>query len=328
MNNFNPSIKHINADAMKDLCVRHGRLVNIKKNEFLVKEGEVFPYFGFVKAGIFKYVSFNRTENRPYNTGFAFPDEFVADYPACIYDRLRNRRNEEKFHSNAICPSNFSLTFAHNILNCGNMKTKLSLSLFALLALTGCLDDGTPEDKVETITVAISAITYIDSPVTTNYPIEGMRAKVGSNADYQFMTFNEIEGFTFEPGYAYELQVERTTLGNPPADASRYTYKLLDERSKQPVECTRETVRLYVSAETGNYDWGIPQADDAHCMKIRESENEDWMNVPFNKIIGFTYEEGDAYELSVEKITLDAQPADKRCQTVQYVLQEIISQSK
>ena len=205
------------------------------------------------------------------------------------------------------------------------MKTKLFLSLFSLLTLTGCLDDDMPKDKVETINVAISAMTYIDSPVTTNYPIEGMWAKVDSDADYQFMTFNEIEGFTFELGYAYELQVEQTTLGNPPADASRYTYKLLDERSKQPVECMRETVRLYVSAETGNYDWGIPQADDAPCMRIRESEKEHWTNVPFNKIIGFTYEEGTAYELSVEKITLDAQPADKRCQTVQYVLKEVIS---
>ena len=129
---------------------------------------------------------------------------------------------------------------------------------------------------METVNVAISAMTYIDSPAMTNYPIEGMRARVGNDTDYQFVTFNQIEGFTFEPGYAYELQVERTTLGNPPADASRYTYKLIDERSKQPVECTRETVRLYVSAETGNYDWGIPQTDDAHCMKIRESENEDW----------------------------------------------------
>lgn len=208
------------------------------------------------------------------------------------------------------------------------MKTKLFLSLFAILALTGCLDDDTPEDKVETINVTISAITYIDSPVTTNYPIEGMRAKVGSDADYEFMTFNEIEGFTFEPGYAYELQVERTTLGNPPADASRYTYKLLDERSKQPVECTRETVRLYVSAETGNFDWGTPQTNEAPCMRIRKSENEDWTNVPFNKIIGFTYEKGNAYELSVEKITLDTQPTDDRCQTVQYVLREIISQTR
>ena len=208
------------------------------------------------------------------------------------------------------------------------MKTKLFLFLFALLALAGCLDNDTPEDKVETVNVAISAMTYIDSPVMTNYPIEGMRAKVGNDADYEFMTFNEIKGFTFEPGYAYELRVERTTLGNPPADASRYTYKLLDERSKQPVECTRETVRLYVSAETGNFDWETPQTNEAPCMRIRKSENEDWTNVPFNKIIGFTYEKGNAYELSVEKITLDTQPTDDRCQTVQYVLREIISQTR
>ena len=208
------------------------------------------------------------------------------------------------------------------------MKTKLFLSLFALFVLTGCLNDDTPEDKVETMNMAISAMTYIDSPVMANYPIEGMRAKVGNDTDYQFMAFNQIEGFTFKPGYAYELRVERTTLGNPPADACRYTYKLIDELLKHPVECTRETVRLYVSAEMGNYDWGISQMDDAHCMKIRESVNVGWTNVPFNKIEGFTYEDGNAYELSVEKITLHAQPTDDRCQTVQYVLQEIISQSK
>ena len=153
------------------------------------------------------------------------------------------------------------------------MKTKLFLSLFALFVLTSCLNDDTPEDKVETMNMAISAMTYIDSPVMANYPIEGMRAKVGNDTDYQFMAFNQIEGFTFKPGYAYELRVERTTLGNPPADASRYTYKLIDELLKQPVKCTRETVRLYVSAEMGNYDWEIPQMDDAHCMKIRESVN-------------------------------------------------------
>ena len=207
------------------------------------------------------------------------------------------------------------------------MKTKLFLSLFALFVLTGCLNDDTPEDKVETMNMAISAMTYIDSPVMANYPIEGMRAKVGNDTDYQFMAFNQIEGFTFKPGYAYELRVERTTLGNPPADACRYTYKLIDELLKHPVECTRETVRLYVSAEMGNYDWGIPQMDDAHCMKIRESVNVGWTNVPFNKIEGFTYEDGNAYELSVEKITLHAQPTDDRCQTVQYVVQEFISQN-
>lgn len=208
------------------------------------------------------------------------------------------------------------------------MKAKLFLLLLTILALTSCLDDDTQKDKVETMNVTISAMTYIDSPVMVSYPMEGMWAKVGNDEDYQFLTFNEIEGFTFEPGYTYELRVERTTLGNPPADASMYTYRLIEELSKLSAECTRETVSLYVSAETGNYDWGIAQIGDAHCMKIRESEDEDWGNVPFNKIGGFTYEQGCVYELSVEKITLSAQPTDSRCQTTQYVLKEIISQTK
>ena len=196
------------------------------------------------------------------------------------------------------------------------MKTKLFLSLFALFVLTGCLNDDTPEDKVETMNMAISAMTYIDSPVMANYPIEGMRAKVGNDTDYQFMAFNQIEGFTFKPGYAYELRVERTTLGNPPADACRYTYKLIDELLKHPVECTRETVRLYVSAEMGNYDWGISQMDDAHCMKIRESVNVGWTNVPFNKIEGFTYEANFRWRKSLStpsQRTIVAKPCNMSC---------------
>lgn len=91
------------------------------------------------------------------------------------------------------------------------MKAKLFLLLLTILALTSCLDDDTQKDKVETMNVTISAMTYIDSPVMVSYPMEGMWAKVGNDEDYQFLTFNEIEGFTFEPGYTYELRVERTT---------------------------------------------------------------------------------------------------------------------
>lgn len=85
MTNFNPYIKQIDTDALKELCIRYGQLSTFRKGEYLIREGEVYPYFGFIKTGIFKYVSVNKTENRQYNTGFAFPDEFVADYPACIY---------------------------------------------------------------------------------------------------------------------------------------------------------------------------------------------------------------------------------------------------
>ena len=197
------------------------------------------------------------------------------------------------------------------------------LLLMTPFVLGACDDDDA--SRIETWTVAPEKGV---AGITTGFGyVPAYIVRKGANPTWEVVT-GPIEGFTFEPGYAYELQVERTTFSNPPADASRYGYKLIDERSKQPVECTRETTHLYVSAETGSYDWGIPQTDDAHCMIIRKSENEDWTNVPFNKIIGFTYEKGNAYELSVEKITLDTQPTDDRCQTVQYVLKEIISQAQ
>lgn len=199
----------------------------------------------------------------------------------------------------------------------------LLCSLCCLMA--SCLDDDTPKDKVETMDAEVSPMTYIDSPAMSSYPIEGMWVKVG-NADFEYMDFNEIEGFNYERGYAYKLQIERTTLGNPPADASGYTYKLVKELSKEEAESTRATVRLFVSAEEGIYDWG-DSSFQAPCMKIRESEEGAWTNVPFNKIAGFTYEKGHDYELQVEKIVLAARPTDARCQTTQYVLQAIISQA-
>ena len=85
MNNFNPYIKQIDAHSIKELCIRYGQLSTFRKGEYLIREGDTYPYIGFIKTGIFKYVSVNKTENRLYNTGFVFPDEFVADYPACMY---------------------------------------------------------------------------------------------------------------------------------------------------------------------------------------------------------------------------------------------------
>ena len=92
MSDFNPYIKQIDADSLKGLCIRYGELCTFRKGEYLIREGDVYPYFGFIETGIFKYVSVNKTENRQYNTGFAFPGEFVADYPACIYG-MRSETN-------------------------------------------------------------------------------------------------------------------------------------------------------------------------------------------------------------------------------------------
>lgn len=210
------------------------------------------------------------------------------------------------------------------------MRTRHLFGMFLLflcsICLTGCLNDDEPKDKVETMNAHVSAITCVNGTWFGNYPIEGMLVKVDGESDYQYFNFNEIGGFTYQRGYEYELQIERTTLANPPADGGLYDYKLIKEIQKKQGESIRKDIHLFVSAEVGEYKWGDVSQDIASTgMKIRENAEEEWTVVPFNKISGFEYEKGYDYELSVEKIVVSAQPENERWQTTQYVLKEITS---
>lgn len=46
--------------------------------------------------------------------------------------------------------------------------------------------------------------------------------------------YDGIEGFTFEPGFTYELRVRATAVDNPPADASSQRYALVEVVDKTP----------------------------------------------------------------------------------------------
>ncbi len=46
--------------------------------------------------------------------------------------------------------------------------------------------------------------------------------------------YDSIEGFTFEPGFEYELRVRISTVENPPADASSLAYRLIRLVRKTP----------------------------------------------------------------------------------------------
>ena len=76
---------NIDADFYRKLCMDKGELHQYKKNEYIQKEGEIFPYCGLLESGIVKYTCRNATEGKDYNIGFSFPNEFVADYPFCLY---------------------------------------------------------------------------------------------------------------------------------------------------------------------------------------------------------------------------------------------------
>lgn len=82
---FNTYIPNIDYVAMKELCLSRGKTIQFRKGDFFVKAGEVSHYIGYVESGIFRYSVFNATEGKSYNIGFTFKDEFIADYPGCIY---------------------------------------------------------------------------------------------------------------------------------------------------------------------------------------------------------------------------------------------------
>ncbi len=53
--------------------------------------------------------------------------------------------------------------------------------------------------------------------------------------DEYSLFYSTIEGFDFEPGFEYELLVNKQTVPNPPADASAFRWTLIEVVSKTPV---------------------------------------------------------------------------------------------
>ena len=57
-NNFNSYIESPSADFWRDLCLREGVLRHFDKGEDFFTEGQVARYFGYIKSGTLKYVTF------------------------------------------------------------------------------------------------------------------------------------------------------------------------------------------------------------------------------------------------------------------------------
>ncbi len=110
-------------------------------------------------------------------------------------------------------------------------KLIIPFLFIACFFMASCLKDDEPKDRVEEIRIVVSAetgITYGWPDDMKEHPIECMLVKMPGDPDrWQPMMFGEIEGFTYERGHEYYLSVRRTTLANPPADASCYTYSLI-----------------------------------------------------------------------------------------------------
>ncbi|WP_230978984.1 DUF4377 domain-containing protein [Flavobacterium supellecticarium] len=127
--------------------------------------------------------------------------------------------------------------------------------------------------------------------------------------------YNGIDGFIFEDGNEYVLEVREEKIDNPPADAPSVKYVLVNEISKTAktseglpakVETpVTQTFRITVASQQADCTGVAPQK----CFLIKKDGQKDWEFL-YSGIEGFTYEAGNEYVLEVKEEKIDNPPAD------------------
>ena len=77
---FNTHLEGLDLQFWHDLIESRGKLVSLKKGEYLCRRGEPTDVCGYVKSGYFKYT----VDGTKKIGGFAFPEALVGDYPSCM----------------------------------------------------------------------------------------------------------------------------------------------------------------------------------------------------------------------------------------------------
>ena len=117
---------------------------------------------------------------------------------------------------------------------------RLAFAMLVAFSLVSCSSDDDNEDKVEQVTVYVSAETgvYYDmwlDPEREN-SIIGMQIREEGTSVWRTVGFYTIKGFTYEKGNEYELLVKKTTLANPPQDDVNVRYELISIVSQRKIE--------------------------------------------------------------------------------------------
>ena len=112
---------------------------------------------------------------------------------------------------------------------------RIIFMMLAVFSLVSCSSDSNYEDKVEQITVYVSAETGMFYNVPNTTPEEGMMIRIDGEENYICVAFSTIAGFTYEKGNEYELLVKKTILANPPHDSGSIRYELIRIVSQRKV---------------------------------------------------------------------------------------------
>lgn len=113
------------------------------------------------------------------------------------------------------------------------------LALSALLGLgtvsiTACVAPAEdPEERAADVEIVTLFVGPERVPCVGVAPQECLQVRYSPEEDYQLF-YSTIQGFEFEPGFNYELLVQKTPVENPPADASSFAWTLVEVVSQTP----------------------------------------------------------------------------------------------
>ena len=89
---------------------------------------------------------------------------------------------------------------------------RLAFAILAPYSIASCGSDNDNEDKVEQVTVYVSAETGTYTPLFSDEPVEGMQIQEKGSTRWKCVHFATITGFTHERGNEYELLVKKQHL--------------------------------------------------------------------------------------------------------------------
>ncbi len=113
------------------------------------------------------------------------------------------------------------------------MKTQVALSLLSAILLAGCSTVGDEASDADTDSPAEILELSVGPEKVDCVGVGPMKCLIVNGS----MFYDRINGFQYEEGYQYELLVERREKdpAQTPADASRYSYELLQIKSQYEV---------------------------------------------------------------------------------------------
>jgi heat shock protein HslJ len=137
-----------------------------------------------------------------------------------------------------------------------------------------------PPAEGETLTLFVGPN---QAPCMGVAPQSCLLVKEDPAGDYQLF-YSRIDGFEFEPGFEYELLVNRQTVPNPPADASSFRWTLIEVVNKTPVGPTAElegTIWQLIAQTDENGMLTMPRAEANITLQEGEANGQGGCNMFF-----------------------------------------------